>query len=636
MSQVSDSNSSQYQEKGNHEAETFSEELKVNPNATVVHSTAKSFGIRKVEILADQYDSFLLKFILYVSVFICAYVYSLDGTIRYTFQSYATSSYAQHSLLSTVTLVRAVVAAAAQPCYARLADRIGRLELILVSILFYVVGTIVESQAYDVQKFAAGACIYQIGYTGIMLLLQVTIADTSNLNWRMALSFIPATSFIINTWVSGDVQVGLYNSHGWSYGIGIFAFIFPLSCIPLVCCYIHMLLKARKTPEWELVHREEKESSKSKWISWKNNIIFDVLKEIDAIGLLFVICIFGFILVPFTLAGGAQATWKKASTIAPLVIGFVLIPFFVLWEAKGTNYPIVPYKLIKDRGVWAALCIAVMINFIWYMPNDYMYAVLMVGLNTSPKASTRITSLYSFVSVIAGPITGIAIALFRRTKGFIIAGVCVWFISSGLLYYTRGSNDGIRHEYFKNILIFSECLLGFGAALFTYTTQVSISANTNHEFTAVIISLYLAAYNIGSAFGASVSGAVWTQKMYGYIIEEMTKAGVDTSLALEAYSKPYEYIVKYTWGTKERIPVVLAYAKTQKILCLIGLVLCVPLLCFAFFLRDHKLESVQSLDQSHDHDEGVKAQEGKESTVVLNDYDEDAIIRFFQKKLKRN
>lgn len=57
--------------------------------------------------------------------------------------------------------------AAAQQVYARLSDIFGRLELLIVSILFYVVSTIIESQAYYIQRYAGGAVLYQIGYTGV-------------------------------------------------------------------------------------------------------------------------------------------------------------------------------------------------------------------------------------------------------------------------------------------------------------------------------------------------------------------------------------------------------------------------------------------------------------------------------------
>lgn len=89
----------------------------------------------------------------------------LDGTLRYTYQPYATASFEQHSLLATINVLRAVIAAAAQPTAAKIADVFGRAELIMVSVFFYVIGTIIEAAATDLDTFAAGAVIYQIGYT---------------------------------------------------------------------------------------------------------------------------------------------------------------------------------------------------------------------------------------------------------------------------------------------------------------------------------------------------------------------------------------------------------------------------------------------------------------------------------------
>lgn len=372
----------------------------------VVKSTSKSYGIRRSEILVEQFTHPAFRILFLFCVFICAYAYSLDGTVRYVYQPYATASYSQHSLLAAINVIRGVIAAAAQPTYARLSDIFGRLELFIFAVILYAMGTVIESQAYDIYRFAGGTVLYQAGYSGVMLILQVVLADFSNLNWRLLCSLIPAMPFIINTWISGDVTQASLKSYSWNFCIGMWAFIFPLACIPFIGCLIAMQVKARKTPEWRQIRAEEKETNK--WRSWKDNMFVRLFFEIDIIGILFIICIFGFILVPMTIAGGKTAegavrdAWKEAKIIVPLVIGFVLIFPFILWEFKFSKYPVVPFPLMKDRGVWSALFIAIMINFIWYMPNDYMYTVLSVGMRASIKAATRITSLYSFVSTIAG------------------------------------------------------------------------------------------------------------------------------------------------------------------------------------------------------------------------------------------
>lgn len=611
-------------------------DIPINENSTIAHSTTKSFGIRRVEILSDQYDLWILKVILFVSIFFVAYVYSLDGTLRGVFQPIATSSYSTHSLYATVNVIRSVIAAAAQPTYARLSDRFGRLELFVTSIVFYVVGTIIESQATNVQKFAGGAVLYQIGYTGVIFILQVMLADFSNLNWRLSVSFIPALPFIINTWVSGDVSSSLLASHSWSYGIGIWAFIYPLSCLPLIACFIHMYIKARKTNEWAAVNEEEKLTIGSKWKSWKDNILVELFWELDVVGILLVICVLGFILVPFTLAGGVKSKWQQGSIIAPLVVGFVLIPPFIWWEKSFARFPIIPFSLITDRGVWSALFIGILIDFVWYMPNDYMYTVLIVSMRASIKAATRIVSLYSFVSVIVGPLLGLLVVKVRRLKGFIIFGVAMWFIALGLLVHFRGDNDGIESEKYLDGVIGALCLMGFGAGFFTYSTQVSIASVTNHEYMALVLSLYLASYNVGAAVGATVSATMWTQKLFGFMVEELASAGLDTTVATEAYNDPFTFITLYTWGTAERIAIVLAYARIQRLLCIVGVVLCVPLLFFTLFLRDHRLDSVQSLELNHDHEKAITAEEGEiKGTVIVNNYDDDVLIASITRLFKR-
>ncbi|KAI5966806.1 uncharacterized protein KGF55_000215 [Candida pseudojiufengensis] len=601
-----------------------------------LNTTTKSIGIRRVELLNSQYNKPFLKIVFFTTIFFCAYSYGLESTIRGNLQYYATSSFQQHSLFTTVGVMQSVISCVAQPFYARLSDKYGRLELFLFALVFYSIGLIIQSQAYDINRFAGGAVVYQIGFTGVMVLFQIILSDASTLNYRLCAVFIPALPFIINTWVSGDVQASVNAKYSWNWGIGMWAFIFPLSCLPFIACFIHMIYKARKTEEWKQLNLEVKKlnpHSKLSWTFWKNFFV-DMFWDLDVIGLLCIVIVLGFILVPFTIAGGVTSTWARASTIVPLVIGVVFIPIFVLWEAKFAKSPILPFVLIKDRGVWAALLIAIFINWIWYMPNDFMYTVLIVGMNASVKAATRITSLYSFVSVIVGPLLGLVVSRVRRLKGFIIFGCICWAVSLGILFHFRGSNDGIESQKYLNGVIGGLCLMGFGAGFFTYTTQVSITTVTNHEYMSIVISIYLASYWIGSCLGTSISGAIWTNKMHGVILDKMQEMNISnsTGLAAEAYNSPFTFILENTWGTPARQAVVLSYAEVQRYLCIAGLVLCFPLIVFSLLLRDHRLDSVQSLEQDHDHEKQGIVRDG---VVVVNNYDDDPIFKFFKNSYKK-
>lgn len=60
------------------------------------------------------------------------------------------------------------------------------------------VGTIVEATSDGVSAFCGGAVIYQIGYTMIMLLAEVIVADLTSTRARLFFSFVPALPFIVS------------------------------------------------------------------------------------------------------------------------------------------------------------------------------------------------------------------------------------------------------------------------------------------------------------------------------------------------------------------------------------------------------------------------------------------------------
>ncbi|KAJ5096897.1 hypothetical protein N7456_007618 [Penicillium angulare] len=540
-------------------------------------------GVRRIEILASHFGLWDRVF-LFASLFLVAYVYGLDGTVRYTYQPYATQSYGQHSLLATVNVLRAVIAAAAQPTAAKVADVFGRVELIIISIIFYTIGTIVETFAKSVEAFAAGAVIYQIGYTCIMLLVEVLIADVTSTRSRLLFSYIPALPFIINTWISGNLTASVLRITSWRWGVGMFAIIYPVSTIPLLIVL------------W-IVHRRAKasgqlESFKSSFeLMGARKLTVELFWHLDVVGIILMIGVFACILVPFTLAGGVTSQWKTAKVIAPLVIGVLLIPVWMFWE-RTCKHPMLPFKHLKNRGVWGALGIAVMLNTAWYLQGDFLYTVLYVSFGESVLSATRISSLYSFTSVITGVILGFIVFRVRQLKPFIVTGTCLFMVAFGILIYFRGGTGGSSHSG----VIGGQILLGIAGGMFSYPAQASIQAVSKHEYLAVVTGIYLASYNIGSALGNTISGAIWTQ----VLPSELTKRLGNETLAAQVYAEPLAFAAVTPVGTADRDNVILAYQETQRLLCITGLCLTIPLIAFALCIRNPKLTKEQSLAKAED------------------------------------
>ncbi len=577
------------------------------------YSGTKQIALRKAEILADQYNSITYRIILLFSAFLIGYGYGLDSNIRYVYTGYASSSYSTHSLISTIGVVNAVIGAASQIVYARLSDVFGRLELLLVSVVFYVVGTIIQSQAHDIQRYCAGAVFYNLGYVGVLLIVYLILSDFSSLRYRLFYQFVPTLPFIINTWISGNITESLNPVKRWSWGIGMWAFIFPLSAIPFICCILHMRFKARNTPEWRAI----KQQKTFYQLNGGWSFIKELYWRVDITGVLLLIALLGCLLVPLTLAGGLSSKWKSGKIIGPLVLGFVLVPIFIAYETYIAKFPLAPFKLLKDRGVWAALAISIFFDFIYYMYADYLYTVLIVGMNQSVKSATRITSIASFVSVVWSPLFALIVAYFRRLKGFILLGTALWLVGLGVLYHFRGGEGS------KDGVIGALVVIGLGTTMFSYPITVSVQSATSHDNMALVSGLTYTFYRIGSAVGNSVSGAVWTNILPGRLEKNLASFN-NVTLSSYAYSQPYSFIIDYPWGTPERSAVVEAYKHIQRMETLIALCFCVLLVVFALFLRDPELTN----EQAHNDLE--------EGEMVNTKHEVDAVADWFSRKFKRN
>jgi SIT family siderophore-iron:H+ symporter-like MFS transporter len=563
---------------------------------------SKSPGVARVEALA-KVMTLGDRIAVFLGVFLIAYAYGLDGTVRGTYQPYATGSFGgegtgSHSLTSTINIIRAVVGAAVQPSAAKLADVFGRVELVCASVFFYVLGTIVEAVSHDVATFAAGAAIYQIGYTIIIVMVEVIVADFTSTRSRLFFSYVPALPFIINTWVSGSVTSAVLATTSWRWGVAMWCIIYPVCSLPLIGA---LVITARRSKKQGFLGDEKTIKGATNVVAASSSISRGVklAKELfwllDVIGIILVFAMFDLILVPMTLAGGVTGRWDVPQVIAPLVIGVLCIPVFIFWELRAPH-PLVPFRLMGDRSVWAAIAIAILLNFAWTMQGDYLYTVLVVAFDFSVSDATRISSLYSFSSTIVGPLLGLLVYKIRRLKYMIVAGTCLFLVAFGLLIRFRGSTgdqDG------KVGVIAAQVLLGVAGGMFPYPTQASLQVQLPHEHMAVMTGLYLAVYNVGSALGNAVSGAVWTQTLPAALAANLD----DPELVSSAYGDPLSVVPQYPMSTPERMAIVEAYRSTQRLLTITGICLCVPMIAFAMALRNPRLTDKQSLakeDESRD------------------------------------
>lgn len=557
----------------------------------------KSPGVLRMEAVYASL-SMLDRILIFTGAFLVAYAYGLDGTLRFNYQAYATNSWNAHSLLATINVVRAVIAAAAQPTAGKLADVFGRVELLAASIFFYVIGTIVEASAEGVAAFCAGSVLYQIGYTSVILLVEVIIADITTTRSRLFFSYIPALPFLVNAWITGYIQDSARKHITWHWGIGMWAIIYPICALPLLTMLTWVSIRDRVREHGMgrfLAQSVRKmnpfaQTEGGSALARARKFSVELFWALDIIGVLLVIIVFGLILAPLTIAGGVTTKWKQAEIIAPICVGVVFIPVFVIWELRAP-IPLVPFRYMKDRSVWAAIGIAIFLNFSWSMQADYLFTILQISFDFSVKTATQISNLYSFVSVIIGTILGMIVFKVRRLKPFIIAGTCLFMVAFGLLIHYRGSTDASSST--RAGIIGAQVVLGIAGGLFPYSTQAALQVQVPHEKMAVITGIFLATYNIGSALGYTVSGTMWTQILPKQL--EKNLGPINSTLVSAVYGAPLDVGLRYPINSPERTAIIVSYQHIQKLLTIVGLCLCIPLIGFALLTRDPRLNDEQSL-----------------------------------------
>lgn len=145
----------------------------------------------------------------------------------------------------------------------------------------------------------------------------------------------------INTWVSGDITTAVLESVGWRWGVGMWGFLYPVSALPLIAALMIANRRAKKSGELDSFRTPYQ-------IYGIRRLAPALFWQLDVPGIVLLIAVFALVLVPFTIAGGEHQQWQAAHVIAPLVVGILCIPAFILWERRAPH-PMVPFHVSVTR-----------------------------------------------------------------------------------------------------------------------------------------------------------------------------------------------------------------------------------------------------------------------------------------------
>ena len=460
---------------------------------------------------------------------------------------------------------------------ARVANVFGRLEAFSLSVFLYVIGYIQMAASNNVQTLASAQIFYSAGNTGLQILQQIFIADTSDLLNRALFSSLPDIPFLITVWVGPPIANSLLANTTWRWGYGIWTIVLPTAFLPLA---LSLVFNSRKAARMNLLPSS----------SWKGRSLVGIATstwyELDVMGLLLLSAAISLILIPLTLAATAKGGWHNASIIAMLVVGCVCLLFFPLWESmrRLAPHPFLSLRLLSNRTVLAGCAIGFFYFAVFYTSiQPYFSSYLQVVHSLSVTAAGHVTQTFTFTSTVTSIITSIFIKYTRHYKYFITAGACIYLLGVGLMIKYRVQSSSVAQ------IVGTQIVVGIGGGMINVPAQLGVQASVSHGDVAAATAIFLTIVEVGGAVGSAISGAIWTGNLLPKLEAYLPPAAqADASLIYGNLTIARSYLE----GSPERAAIDQAYQETMDLLLIVAVCLCIPVLALSFLMRNYRLDQI--------------------------------------------
>ena len=460
---------------------------------------------------------------------------------------------------------------------AKIANVFGRLEAFSIGIFLYVIGYIQMAGSDNVKTFASAQIFYSAGSTGLQILIQIFVADTSDLLNRALFSSLPDVPFLVTVWVGPPIANSLLAHTTWRWGYGVWTIVLPVAFMPLA---LSLFLNMRKAAKLHLLPSPP----------WAGQTIVGGLKnlwyELDVMGLLLLSAAISLILIPLTLAATAKGKWHNGSIIAMIVVGCLCLIIFPFWESvrKLAPRPFLSLRLLANRNVFTGCAIGFFYFAVFYTSiQPYFNSYLQVVQDDSITASGHIVNTFTFSSTVTSVVISLIIKYTRQYKYYITAGSGVYLLGIGLMIRYRSESSSTSQ------IVGTQIAVGIGGGLLNVPAQLGVQAAVSHSDVAAATAIYLTVVEIGGAVGAAISGAVWTANIPAKLTQYLPPANQgDAALIFGNLTVAKSYM----GGTPERAAINRSYQETMNILLIIAACLAAPLIPLSLLMRNYRLDTI--------------------------------------------
>ncbi|KAI0835037.1 MFS general substrate transporter [Hypoxylon sp. FL0890] len=355
-------------------------------------------------------------YLAFLSLVIMVLLVTLDSTILPVALPVITKDLHGTSLdgfWANLTFLLAVVST--QPLYVSASDIIGRKPLLYAAFLLFFVGSIIFATANSIGVLIAGRLVQGLGGGGLDVLNEVLICDITTLKERplwIGLLSIPLAAGSILGPVLGAVftEYASWRYIGW-LNLPLVAVSFGLAAYAL----------RLKPVEGSLLSRVRR-------LDWIGMALFAAGSALFALPLSW---------------GGALYPWSSVRTILPLIIGFLILVLFAVYEARPAE-PVMPYRIFNSRTASATLLGGsihglVLYPLLLYVPLFFQAVYLQAPLQAAISILPLCSVLIGFTAI-----SGFAVEYLRHYRSQLWVGWAT--MATGVGLFALWGNDFSRAE----------------------------------------------------------------------------------------------------------------------------------------------------------------------------------------------
>ena len=179
--------------------------------------------------------------------------------------------------------------------------------------------------------------------------------------------------------------------------------------------------------------------------------------------------------------------------------------------------------------------------------------------------------------------------LLRKTgyfKWLLYIAVPLYLLAQGLMIYFRRPNQSV------GFLVMCQVFTSIGGSVFIMLGQVAVLAAVDHQHVAVVLAFLYVTGTIGSALGATICGAIWSNTFLPALMKFLPESELPNIVSI--YSDLTTQL-SYEVGSTTRIAIQEAYAYAQTRMLAAGTAIMALCFIWTLMIRNINLTKVEQV-----------------------------------------